>query len=76
MEDNRIKYIGINLFHFGNRAENIGTTDIKDFIVCLRENTSLTELDFSNNCITDRAVLGSALGEILKVSWRVNCKQN
>nr|XP_022345878.1 uncharacterized protein LOC111138293 [Crassostrea virginica]XP_022345879.1 uncharacterized protein LOC111138293 [Crassostrea virginica] len=48
------------------RAENIGTTDIKDFIVGLRENTSLTELDFSNNCITDRAVLGSALGEILK----------
>ncbi|XP_052705898.1 uncharacterized protein LOC128181513 isoform X2 [Crassostrea angulata] len=48
------------------KAENIGTSDIKDFMVGLKENTSLTELDFSNNCITDRTALGNGIGEILK----------
>lgn len=48
------------------KAENIGTSDIKDFMAGLKENTSLTELDFSNNCITDRTALGNGIGEILK----------
>lgn len=55
-------------FVFYYRAENIGTSDIKDFMAGLKENTSLTELDFSNNCITDRTALGNGIGEILKVS--------
>lgn len=60
--------IGSFIWDFYYRAENIGTSDIKDFMVGLKENTSLTELDFSNNCITDRTALGNGIGEILKVS--------
>lgn len=60
--------IGSFICDFYYRAENIGTSDIKDFMVGLKENTSLTELDFSNNCITDRTALGNGIGEILKVS--------
>lgn len=60
--------IGSFICDFYYRAENIGTSDIKDFMVGLKENTTLTELDFSNNCITDRTALGNRIGEILKVS--------
>ncbi|XP_062588751.1 uncharacterized protein LOC134250409 isoform X1 [Saccostrea cucullata] len=52
------------------RAENIGATDVKDFLAGLKENTSLTELDFSNNWVTDKTALGAGLGEVLK---RENC---
>ncbi|XP_056005420.1 uncharacterized protein LOC125659591 isoform X2 [Ostrea edulis] len=48
------------------KAENIGCTVVKDFIAGLKENNSLTELDFSNNCVSDRTALGSGLAEILK----------
>lgn len=60
--------IGSFICDFYYRVENIGISDIKDFMVGLKENISFIEFDFSNNCIIDRTVFGKGIGEILKVS--------
>ena len=46
----------------------MGVTDIKVFVVGLQANTTLTELDFSRNDISDKLGLAKGLAESLKVS--------
>ena len=43
-------------------------TDIKVFVEGLQANTTLTELDFSRNDISDKVVLTKGLAECLKVN--------
>ncbi|KAK7476888.1 hypothetical protein BaRGS_00031891, partial [Batillaria attramentaria] len=50
------------------RAQSIGMVDAKCLLEGLMENSSLVELDISNNDITDRKALGAGFGEILKKS--------
>ncbi|KAK3094982.1 hypothetical protein FSP39_008700 [Pinctada imbricata] len=48
------------------RAASIGSTDVKQFLEGLVENTSLMELDFSKNCVRDPAALGKGFALVLK----------
>ena len=51
------------------RCESVGITDIRVFAECLQANTTLTELDFSRNDISDKLGLAKGLAESLKVRF-------
>lgn len=64
-----VKFICFLLdFHSFFRCESIGTTDARVFIEGIQENSSLTELDFSSNEISDSRGFAKGLAESLKVS--------
>ncbi|CAC5367795.1 unnamed protein product [Mytilus coruscus] len=48
------------------RAQNLGSSDMKVFMEGLMENTALTDIDLSNNALSDRMILGKGFGEKLK----------
>ena len=48
-------------------------TDIKVFVEGLQVNTTLTELDFSRNDISDKLGLAKGLDESLKVNMIFSC---
>ena len=56
------------IFFFPYRCESMGVTDIKVFVEGLQANTTLTELDFSRNDISDKLGLAKGLAESLMVS--------
>ena len=59
------------MFHYDQcycRCESVGTTDARAFIGGLEANSSLTELDFSSNDISDKLGFAKGLAESLKVS--------
>lgn len=56
-----------NFWLFHCRAQNIGSADMKIFMEGLKENTALTDIDLSNNTLTDRTILGKSFGDKLKV---------
>ncbi|XP_063437505.1 uncharacterized protein LOC134718750 [Mytilus trossulus] len=48
------------------RAQNLGSSDMKVFMEGLMDNTALTDIDLSNNALSDRMILGKGFGEKLK----------
>ena len=56
------------IFFFSYRCESMGVTDIKVFMEGLQVNTTLTELDFCRNDISDKLGLAEGLAESLMVS--------